>query len=174
MIFAAPTFASAGLSGLFGACAASILWLPLSASWRQPELRRRRRSAAIANTVAVALLGLFLRLTTPGLRDGLVAADAVWVWEGAFLAGSVALTAATAVLTHFRLRQGWWAHDAQDTVWDRRRWRLAPLAICTAMALVMGWGYNLAARVGAAVEPSRFAVRHALRHRVAEAHLSAR
>lgn len=140
-----PTAITAAVDGLFWAAAASILWAPLAVSWRAHLMRRRRRVRAIAFTVGFAVLGLAVRLAAPDLFPVSPGA-ALLIWEASFAVTSLFLVFASDLRMKKRHSDGHWAPAASpEAGWHRTRWRLAPLIVCGAAAVVVGLGYNLAA-----------------------------
>lgn len=147
-MLAPPTAISAAVDGLFWAAAASILWAPLAVSWRAHLIRRRRRVRAIACTLAFAVLGLIVRVLLPNVAavgPGL----ALLIWEMSFAATSVFLVLASDLRMKKRHSAGHWdVATSPEAGWHRTRWRLAPLVVCSAAAVIVGFGYNMAAVAG--------------------------
>ncbi|HEY8615974.1 hypothetical protein [Phenylobacterium sp.] len=149
MLLEPPGLFSALMNGAVCSAIAAIVWLPLSASWRDPAGRLRRRSSAISVAAGSVMTALAVRLlagTGPLLTPG----QAVWVWLAGFLVATAAIAGAAALVTRFIIGQGWWAQVDADTQGDRKRWRLVPVVVSGFAALVLGWGYGLFAAAAAA------------------------
>jgi hypothetical protein len=153
LLFEPPALVPALSNAAICAGLSSIVWLPLSASWRDPAGRRRRLSAAITATAAFALLGLAARVLF-GRGAELSTGLAPWVWLAGFALVTAGIAGVASAVTRLVFGQGWWSHADGDSASDRARWTFVPLVVSSAAGVVLGWGYNLLAVAAAAAAAS--------------------
>lgn len=138
-----PSILTPLADGLFWACVASAIWLPLSASYRNRAARRHRLFAGLTLSVLALPLGLMFQAFAPHARHT-EPSHAIGWWLAGFILAGLTILGVTMGIRGLTGRSGYTSPSAEDSADELMRWRRAPPAIAVVVMLVAGGAYHLA------------------------------